>query len=492
MIAATTIKPPTSEDAKRFRDVCRAAGYTESRLRDMTGLLVPPPQEQIPAAVLAVLARGVTPFHLLARLFFLGLPVPRQEADAGLPSEFVRTCLDCGLIVKQDDLLKPVALVVPVGDALLASDLQSTASQDEEYFVPTVCDAALHLGAVAIREPVKRTLDLCGGFALHGILSSPSSDEVVTTDLNPRAETFALFNSALNGCGNLTAVTGDVFDAVKGQRFDRILSNPPFIITPESATTFRYTPHELDGFIQSMLAEAPEYLNEGGVMQTICEWVEFEGQDWQERLTGWFQDNGCDVWILLANRQLPSTYAHAVLRQTISDESELMTRQQEWADYFHAQSVSAIHGGFIFFRRRQGDNWFDVTQMTQPIRHNISDAIQQGFRGRDWVFINPAEERLLASRLAVAEGLRQVEKSHWKEFRWQRDSITLHVDDGVPVTIGVDEYVRSLLEKFDSRRTVASCLDLFSKEVGLPAESGRQQGMQIIHSMVRNGVLVVQ
>ncbi|MCA9139176.1 MAG: methyltransferase [Planctomycetales bacterium] len=491
MIQGTTITPMARQDAKRFRDVCCAAGYTEKRLRDATGLLVPPPTERVPPAVLEALLDGASPFHFLARLFFFGLPVDAHEASAALPTEFIRACLDCGLVAKDVDVLRPVALVVPVGDAFLASDLQVTAWQDEEHYVPPVCDAALHLASVAIRTPVKRMLDLCGGFALHGIISSPFCEEVVTTDLNPRAEAFALFNAALNECDNFKAVTGDMFDAVEGQRFDRILSNPPFIITPESATTFRFTPHELDGFIHRMLSEAPQYLNDGGVMQTICEWVEIDGQEWQERLRGWFDGNGCDVWILPANRQLPSTYANVVLRQTIADESQLASHQQEWTDYFHSQSVVAIHGGFIFFRRRQGKNWFDVTQLTKPIRDSIGDAIVQGFRGRDRVFDESGDDSLLAERLRVAEGLRQVEYSHWKEFRWQRDSITLHVDNGVPVTIGIDEYVRCLLEKFDGRRAVAACLDLFAEEVGLPSESGRKQGLQIIHSMIRNGVLVV-
>lgn len=492
MICDHALVPPGPEDAKYFRDVCLAAGYTLNRLSDVFGMLVPPPSDRLPVALSASLGQAGAPFDVLARLFFLGLPVDAAVANTVLPSGFMRLCLQCGLASEDAGEIRPLALVVPVDGAFLASDLQKVSLQDEDGFVPTLCDAALHLDAVSIKTPVAKTLDLCCGFALHGILSSSGSDSVVVSDLNPRAAEFARFNAALNDCENLTAVTGDLFEQVADQRFDRILANPPFIISPEAVTTYRYSPFELDGFVQKMFAEAPEYLNEGGVLQAICEWVELEGECWQERVKRWFADSGCDVWVLPANRQLPASYARSVLQQATSDEAELAAQQAIWEGYFRDQRVAAIHGGFIFARRRQAENWFDVTELTKPIRGAVGEAIAGGFASRDLVFDPHGDEKLLNSKLVVSGGVRQVETSHWKDFRWQRDSIVLHLDDGLPVTIGVDEYVRALIEKFDGARSVAECLDLFSEQVGLPAETGREQGSGIVRSMLRNGVLAIR
>lgn len=491
MISEYTLTPPTSDDAKCIRDVCLAAGYTPENLNEITGLLVPPPGDRLPPGLAESLARQATALTLLARLFFLGQPVDSESVQEALPGGFVQACLRCGLLVEDQTTIRPAALVVPVDGHLFASDLQRIEFQEDEEFVPTLCDAALHLNAITLRNRVGRTLDLCSGFAMHGILASAYSESVIASDLNPRAEGFARFNAALNGHDNLRAVTGDLFAALAGQRFDLILANPPFIISPDAVTTFRYSPFELDGFVQKMLAQACEYLEEGGTLQTICEWVEIEGLDWQSRLQAWFVGNGCDVWVMPANRQLPGSYARSVLRQTIDDESELSSLQSQWERYFRNQKVAAIQGGFVMMRRRSGNNWIDFTQLTKPIREPIGTAIEQGFAARNLAFRPDSDDAMLDCRPVVANGLRQVETSKWKDFRWQCDSIVLHLDHGLPVTIGIDEYVRLLIEKFDGDRTVRTVLEMFAKEVGLPIEAGRTQGIKILRSMIKSGVLLV-
>ena len=290
-----TNHPPTplsAQDAATLRSVFETAGYSEDNLRERSGLLVPPPREWIPDSVRTALTQGEGAFESLAEMFYLGLPCASSKAKS-LPAAFLDICVDNGLLARVDDFYVPRALVVPVQTCFFASDLQLVASQDEEHYVPTTCDAALHLNATAIRRPVKRVLDLCSGFSMHGVLASRFAEQVVATDLNPRAEYFARFNASLNGCNNLSAVTGNLLDAVQGQRFDLILCNPPFIISPDAVTTFRFSQFELDGFVQTLFGQTPGFLEEGGILQAICEWVEFEEGDWQDRLATWFKSSGC-------------------------------------------------------------------------------------------------------------------------------------------------------------------------------------------------------
>ena len=192
--------------------------------------------------------------------------------------------------------------------------------------------------------------------------------------------------------------------------------------------------------------------------------------------------------MLPANRQLPDSYATTALRQTIDDPEEIATRRQQWVEYFRQQGVKAIHGGFIFARRRSGANWFDFTQLTKPIRHAVGDAIERGFRARDLV-LGADEQAVLQATPSLASNARITEESIWKGNRWQSESIKLTLDDGLPVTIGMDQYVRDLIERFDGKRTVADCLVSFSKDFGLPLESGFPQGLQIARAMLRNDVL---
>ncbi|MCO8121544.1 methyltransferase [Stieleria sp. TO1_6] len=485
------LTPLSQPDALRFRDVCRAADYRDARLDEILGTSIPPPLHHQHSQLIASLAAGESAFSVLARLFFLGFAVERRQADEALPSAFLESCVNCGLLTIDGDRFQPLALVVPVDDLLMAADLHLTVSRDDGHYVATISDPAQHLSRMAMRAPVERALDLCGGFGLHGVIAGQFSDQVITSDLNPRAKEFVDFNAALNDCSNLTAVSGDLFCPVKGQTFNLILSNPPFVISPETVATFRDSPYQLDGFTRQMILEAPEYLNEGGNLQTIFEWVELEGQNWQDRLREWVQGSGCDAWVLTANCQKPATYARSRLRETTADERELEKRQSHWEQSFRQHNVRAIHGGFLFLRRRQGNNWFDVTEITRPIEQPIGTAVARGFASRDLLFADQPDQALLAARLAIAPGLRKISDASWNGDHWENQTITLRLDEGLPVSICVDQVIEQLIITFDGERPVAQILDSFADKIGLSAETAQTQGLPMVRAMLHNGVLVI-
>ena len=146
--------------------------------------------------------------------------------------------------------------------------------------------------------PSPRVLDLGTGCGIVALLAASHSEQVCAVDLNPRAVSFALFNSRLNGLGNVTCLQGDRFEPVRGQRFDLILCNPPFVISPSRTIVCRDSGEEEDAFCRKLARQAPMFLNENGYFQMIFQWVERAGEDWREVLTRWFSDTGCDVWVL--------------------------------------------------------------------------------------------------------------------------------------------------------------------------------------------------
>jgi methylase of polypeptide subunit release factors len=78
----------------------------------------------------------------------------------------------------------------------------------------------------------RRALDLGTGAGILAISLAPVSDEVVGVDINPRAIDYARLNAGLNGARNVVFHISDLFDAVAGERFDLIVSNPPFLFLP--------------------------------------------------------------------------------------------------------------------------------------------------------------------------------------------------------------------------------------------------------------------
>lgn len=76
-----------------------------------------------------------------------------------------------------------------------------------------------------------KILDLCTGsgcLALALANHFPDSD-IFATDVSEKAMEYARENSKINGIKNVKFMTGNLFEPVKGMRFDIIVSNPPYI-----------------------------------------------------------------------------------------------------------------------------------------------------------------------------------------------------------------------------------------------------------------------
>jgi methylase of polypeptide subunit release factors len=116
---------------------------------------------------------------------------------------------------------------------------------------------------MTVRPAVGRRLDLGTGSGIQALYLAGHSGKVVATDREPRAVPFALFNLALNAV-QADCRLGDCFEPVPGERFDLIVSNPPFIISPGADLSFRDGGLPLDGLCHTIVRQGAEHLSSGG------------------------------------------------------------------------------------------------------------------------------------------------------------------------------------------------------------------------------------
>src|SRR3972149_4533559 len=165
----------------------------------------------------------------------------------------------------------------------------------------------------------------------------------------------AAFNAKLSALSDVECLEGDLFEPVKGQTFDLIISHPPFGISPEMRYIYRDSGMEADQICRKIVHEAPGFLREGGYCQILCNWAEYPGQDWRERLAGWFDGTGCDVWVMRSETRNAATYASAWIRHTERQEPEQYAQRfEEWMNYYERQGIEAISAGLVPMRRRRG------------------------------------------------------------------------------------------------------------------------------------------
>lgn len=126
---------------------------------------------------------------------------------------------------------------------------------------------------------VRRALDLCTGSGCIGIaMASHNPDwQVDLVDISDAALQLAQENVAYQNVeAQVRLVASDLFTALKGERYDLIVSNPPYVTEDEFAELPAEYAHEPklgltaghDGLDLALriLREAPEHLNDGGVL----------------------------------------------------------------------------------------------------------------------------------------------------------------------------------------------------------------------------------
>ncbi|MGD8375468.1 MAG: class I SAM-dependent methyltransferase [Acidobacteriota bacterium] len=452
---ADAFRPPSPEDATRWRALLTDAGYTAEGLQESFGTAKPPlPEFGLRDQILEDL--GGTERDILLRWFFLGEPVAAAAARAALPSWFLEIALETGMLRDEGESLRPACILAAHEDLLLASDPYARLLSPDAYdHVLTVNPAAVHLLHFTVRRRVRSALDLCAGSGIQALAAASHAERVVAADLNPRAAGFLALNGRLNGRENIEVRTGDLFDPVKGRSFELIVCNPPFVLAPSSEFLYRDNDLGLDELCRRIVRQAPAHLEEGGFFQMICEWPQIGGVPWDRRIAGWFEGLGCDVWALKGTTQQPPVYAAGRVQETLpGSREEAAARYRGWMAFFREAGIEAIHAGLVVLRRRSGANWVRLDESPGSTHGPFGEHVLQGFATRDFLEACPGEEALLAARLRLTEHARLDLSFEPGDDGWKPVSSRLRLERGLPHRVAVLGDVATFIAGLDG----TSCL----------------------------------
>jgi release factor glutamine methyltransferase len=150
-------------------------------------------------------------------------------------------------------------------------------------FVPR-SDTWLLAGELRRRHQVKGTvIDVCTGSGALAIAAARAGATSVTAvDVSRRALVSAAVNARLNGVRVRTR-RGSLLHAVPGERFDMIVSNPPYLPSedePPARGPARHTEAGPDGrsLLDELIAQAPAHLRPGGILLVTHSSVNDEGK----------------------------------------------------------------------------------------------------------------------------------------------------------------------------------------------------------------------
>ncbi len=310
---------------------------------------------------------------VLTALFMLGEPVGAAALETALPRTGVAVALDIGLVVPTqsasgEQLYAPAVDLRPheAEDAhgsvrwWVASDLGElvTGQALAPDHVLGIGRAGLTLAALTPRKPVETALDLGVGCGIQTLYLLRHVRQVVATDISARALEFTAFNVALAGVDSARVQLrqGNLLEPVAGQRFDLIVSNPPFVITPPSVRQAGLPLMEYRDaggpILPALVRGLEDHLNPDGVAVMLGNWEHREGTSWRTSVNQWI-GKSLDAWIIQREVQDPVEYAAMWLRDGgLTPErsgAAFENALAAWQEDFDSRQVSGVGMGYLVF-----------------------------------------------------------------------------------------------------------------------------------------------
>jgi len=309
---------------------------------------------------------------------------------------------------------------------------------DRADLVQGVTAAARTLAGLLVRRPVGAALDLGTGCGVLALTMARHARRVVATDVNPRAIAFARRSAALNGVRTVDWREGSWYAPVRGERFELIACNPPYVVSPDTRFVFRDGSEATEGVVRG----AGEHLVPGGIAQLLVNWVH-PPADWAGPLRGWIPA-GCDALVVHHASMRPRQYA-----ETWASSPEDVAR---WLAWYREEGIEAIGAAMVLLRRRAdgGPPRMQALEAVTPSTPRAGVHLERILAGTDRAAL--AGDALKDQRIRVADGVRIVQTTRRRAGAWADDAATISCVPTVGVQLTVPADLLALVRSLDGTR----------------------------------------
>ena len=479
--------------ADALRTALHRAGYSPDGVRELLG----------PSAHAALgrgepepafrSSRGGGELGVLVRLLLLGGVEPEAAVAAALAPLRPADAAAAGLLAPHADGWAAALDLRPYGESgadwWVLSDLD--ARRQEREHVTGVGAASVTLAAATVRQPVSTLLDLgtgCGVQALHG---SRYAARVSATDLAPRALAMARATFALNEL-DVELLEGPWLAPVAGRRFDRIVSNPPFVPGPPRVDyVYRDSGQGGDDALAALLRELPAHLEPGGVAQLLGSWLHVHGEDWPDRVRSWLPA-GVDAWVLQREVADPALHVGTWLRDAGLDPSAPSTRERAgaWLDWLERERVQAVGFGFITLRRTDGAPTVVFEDLPGELDEPLGPEVEGWLDRVDWLRAHADDADLLAARLTLAPSVLLERYAEPGDDGWAEIGGAITRNDGPRWRHEVDSAATALLAGCRGALGLAELVELLALAHDRPTGELVAATLPAVRELIRHGLLV--
>ena len=459
---------------------------------------------------------------VLTALFMLGEPVPAIALDAALPRTGAAGAAAVGLVGEPDETgcvrarvdLRPHEAVDDAGEVRwwVASDLGElvTGRALAPDHVLGIGGAGLTLAGLTPRTPVSTALDLGCGCGIQTLYLLRHAEHVVATDISERALAFTVFNAALAGvsvidgprpgadagsAGRLELRLGSLLEPVAGRRFDLIVSNPPFVLTPPAVREAGLPLMEYRDaggpVLPALVAGLGEHLEPGGAAVMLGNWEHYGADSWRDAVSAWIPE-GLDAWVIEREVQDPVEYATMWLR----DGGLTPERHAEsfdaalgaWIGDFEARGVEGIGFGYLIVHRPESPrgHWRLLEEVSTSGQGVLGPHVAEVLRTRE-LLSGLDDDAVAALRPVLAPDV--TEERHFVPGASEPTVILLRQGGGLGRTVQASTAVAALAGVADGELSVGQIASAVASLTGVDADALRAELVEAVRRLATHGFL---
>ena len=396
--------------------------------------------------------------------------------------------------------LRPHAATLPDGDHewWVASDLGEvqTGKPLADDHVLGIGGATLTLLEMTVREQVDSALDVGCGCGIQALYLATHAGRVVATDLSARACAITQFNAALNEAV-IDVREGSLFEPVEGETFDLIVTNPPFVITPDSVRgaagllEYRDGGMDRDNLIRAVLRGAPACMNEGGTLQMLANWEipadRNPDTQWSWRVDSWLEGLPVDAWVVQRDVLDPARYVDMWIRDSggqLMERADYERAFTSWLADFRRAGTGAIGMGFVALRK------LDEAEAASGGKRAYDLSLDgHAPRGGDvaWALASLRAPELWDTALTRASDVR--EERHYVPGSPDPELIIMHQGGGLGRSVPVSSAVSAVVGASDGELTVGQIAAAVAMLTSVDADDVRAEVEAPLRDLIRWGFL---
>jgi methylase of polypeptide subunit release factors len=394
----TDLADLTADDWAAMRQRLVAIGVDAANVAPLLALCAQFPEDDRDPIRLWHLRQRGDAAALAMRLLMFGDVLTQAEATEALGEPIHGVLTDAGLLLTRDEHVRCPLRLAMAGDFYVFGDDLRLGGD----VVMGMRETTIPLWrAVTPVHGLQRALDLGCGAGAIALLLCRHAEQVIATDINPRAVALARINVALNGVDNIDVREGDLFAPVANEQFDLIAAHPPYVALPDGmpATSHLHGGPRGDELARRMLAGVAAHLAPGGQAVVLAHWPLRDGESQTLHIR---ESAGTELNLLVF--RLGTTPADDLAtfwgQQQRHDAAAVARIREHYAQLGLVGTEACIS---VLRRAVAAPMWTAVLDVPPPSAGFITaDRIQRLFRSCD--LLHGPDEALLAARLRLPEG----------------------------------------------------------------------------------------